>query len=114
MPALRRESPVLQVLWDWVSSLTWACWVIVALVGQLVFGGRFLVQWIVSERKGESVIPVAFWHLSIVGSLIMLTYGLKRHDPVLIAGYALNSIVYVRNLMLLAKKAEDEKAKVAA
>ena len=52
---------------DWSDDSYWLAF---GLLGNLAFGSRFLVQWIASERAGESVVPVVFWHLSIVGSLI--------------------------------------------
>jgi lipid-A-disaccharide synthase-like uncharacterized protein len=79
-------------------------WVIFGFTGQVVFGMRFFVQWIHSERHGESKVPEAFWWLSIVGSLINLIYFIHRRDPVGMLGYILNLIPYVRNLMLIYKK----------
>jgi len=76
-------------------------WLAFGFVGQSFFATRFLVQWIASERLGRSHIPVAFWYLSIVGSLILLAYGIYRRDPVFITGYVANSFVYARNLMLI-------------
>src|SRR5438128_5036926 len=65
---------------------------------------RFLVQWWASERQGESVIPVSFWYWSIGGSLLMFLYFLFRRDPVGILAYLPNSIIYIRNLMLIRKR----------
>ena len=79
-------------------------WAVVGFIGQALFAGRFLVQWIHSERRGESVIPVSFWYLSLGGSLILLAYATKRLDPVFILGFVFNSVVYIRNLMLIRKK----------
>lgn len=76
-------------------------WLCVGFTGQLVFTGRFLVQWIASERKGQSIVPVAFWYLSILGSWLLLLYAVYRRDPVIIAGQSLGVIVYSRNLMLI-------------
>jgi lipid-A-disaccharide synthase-like uncharacterized protein len=59
------------------------------------------VQWIASERAGRSYVPVAFWWLSIAGSLMLLAYALHRRDPVFILAYLPNCVVYVRNLMLI-------------
>ena len=73
-------------------------WMAVGFAGQVVFGGRFVVQWIASERRKRSVIPVVFWYLSMLGTIILLTYSIYRRDPVFIAGYSLNFIIYVRNL----------------
>lgn len=75
-------------------------WVIIGFVGQTLFMGRMLVQWIASEKKKVSHIPKVFWHMSLWGSLIVLAYAIKRADPVFIAGQAFGFIVYIRNLML--------------
>ena len=76
-------------------------WIAVGLVAQGMFMGRFLVQWIISERKGESTIPVAFWYLSIAGGILLLAYACWRRDPVFILGQSTGLIVYTRNLVLL-------------
>jgi lipid-A-disaccharide synthase-like uncharacterized protein len=76
-------------------------WVAVGFVGQAVFSARFLVQWIVSERRKQSVIPVSFWFLSIAGSLILLSYAVYRRDPVFMIGQAGGMVVYTRNLWLI-------------
>jgi lipid-A-disaccharide synthase-like uncharacterized protein len=85
-----------------VTNFDW--WVILGFVAQLMFTGRFLVQWIASERQGRSVIPVAFWFFSIAGGLLLLAYALYRRDPVFIAGQAFGVFVYVRNLYLIMKE----------
>jgi lipid-A-disaccharide synthase-like uncharacterized protein len=87
-----------------VTNFDW--WVILGLVAQLMFTGRFLVQWIASERQGRSVIPVAFWFFSIAGGLLLLAYALYRRDPVFIAGQAFGVFVYVRNLFLIMREHE--------
>ena len=79
-------------------------WLIIGFVGQAAFGARFLIQWIVSEKKGESTIPLAFWYCSIAGSIILLTYAIHKQDPVFILGQSLGSIIYVRNLVLIDRK----------
>jgi lipid-A-disaccharide synthase-like uncharacterized protein len=79
-------------------------WIILGLVGQGIFAARFLVQWIVSEKKKESHIPLAFWYLSLAGSMILLSYAIYRRDPVFILGQTTGFIVYIRNLMLIYKK----------
>lgn len=76
-------------------------WLIIGLLGQGIFAARFLVQWIISEKQKRSVIPLSFWHLSIVGGLILLAYALYKKDPVFILGQAAGLIVYVRNLHLI-------------
>ena len=76
-------------------------WALIGWAGQVVFSSRFIVQWVASERQKKSVIPVSFWYLSIVGSLLLLAYGFYVKQPVYIAGYLFNSVVYVRNLHLI-------------
>jgi len=75
-------------------------WLLVGLAGQAVFSARFIVQWIQSERAGRSVIPEVFWHLSLLGSALLLAYALHRHDPVFVLGQAAGLVVYARNLAL--------------
>jgi lipid-A-disaccharide synthase-like uncharacterized protein len=84
-----------------VSSLTF--WLMVGFLGQAIFTARFLVQWVVSERKRDSVVPVAFWWLSLVGGAALLSYAISRRDPVIIAGQGMGLVVYTRNLMLVSK-----------
>ena len=79
-----------------VTRLDW--WVVLGLIAQALFTMRFLVQWIASERAGHSVIPTAFWFLSIGGGLLLLVYALYRKDAVFIAGQAFGVFVYLRNL----------------
>lgn len=83
-------------------------WIVIGFVGQACFFGRFLVQWIASERAGRSVVPRAFWYLSIGGALIVLAYAIWRRDPVFIAGQSVGLVVYTRNLALLRR--EDREA----
>ena len=73
------------------------------MLGQALFTARFLVQWIASERKRDSVVPVAFWWLSLLGGLTLLSYAIHRQDPVIIVGQGMGLVVYVRNLMLVGK-----------
>ena len=79
-------------------------WLIIGFVGQALFGARFIIQWIVSEKKGESTIPLAFWYCSIGGAMVLLSYAIYKQDPVFIVGQSLGSIVYVRNLILIDRK----------
>jgi lipid-A-disaccharide synthase-like uncharacterized protein len=76
-------------------------WLAIGFLGQAMFSGRFLVQWIASERKRASVIPVAFWWLSLVGGATLLVYAIHRRDPVFMLGQAAGLVVYGRNLVLL-------------
>ncbi len=84
--------------------MTATYWLIVGFMGQIAFGARFVIQWLVSEKKGESTIPIAFWYCSIAGSVILLTYAIHREDPVFILGQSLGSIIYIRNLILIDRK----------
>ena len=85
-------------------GLDWSYLVILGFIGNATFGMRFLVQWLASERRGESVIPVSFWYWSLAGSAIMCSYFILRRDPVGILAYLPNSVIYVRNLMLIRKQ----------
>lgn len=85
---------------DW-SDDPW--WLAFGLLGNLAFGTRFFVQWIASERAGASVIPLAFWHLSIAGSLVLLVYAFHKRDPVFTLAYLPNAFIYLRNLWLIRK-----------
>lgn len=76
-------------------------WLVFGLLGQFVFGARFIVQWIASERKGESHIPLVFWYLSLSGGIITTAYAIHKKDAVFIIGQGSGLIVYVRNLMLI-------------
>lgn len=76
-------------------------WATIALVGQLVFGGRFILQWIVSEYKKRSHVPTSFWFVSLVGSLILLSYSIHIKNPVFMLGFSLNTLIYIRNLHLI-------------
>ncbi len=79
-------------------------WLIIGFSGQIFFSMRFLVQWIVSEIKKASVIPVYFWYFSIIGSSLLLTYAIYRKDMVFILGQSLGLIIYFRNLILIKRK----------
>jgi len=91
-----------------VMQLDW--WVALGFVAQLLFTGRFLVQWIASEKENRMVIPIAFWFFSIGGGLLLLVYAIHRRDPVFIAGQAFGVFVYARNLYF---EMRDRKVKPA-
>jgi lipid-A-disaccharide synthase-like uncharacterized protein len=76
-------------------------WLGIGFLGQGLFFGRWLVQWIVSERSAESRVPISFWYMSLIGGLITLAYAIYRMDPVFISGQGLGAIVYLRNLILI-------------
>ena len=76
----------------------------IGFLGQGIFASRFIVQWIYSEKKGESFIPIIFWYLSILGGIGLLTYAIFREDPVIILGQSFGIFIYLRNLFLIYKK----------
>lgn len=76
-------------------------WLSIGFGGQALFMGRFVIQWLASERCRRSVIPVSFWYLSIVGALVLLGYAVHRRDPVFIVGQGLGVLIYLRNLQLI-------------
>lgn len=88
------------------SSASAFWWVALGLLGQGLFAGRMLVQWLVSERERRSVVPVAFWWLSLAGASLLLAYFLWRRDPVGVVGQTTGWIVYFRNLVLLGQRSE--------
>lgn len=80
-----------------------AVWVLIGVLGQLAYFGRMGVQWLISEKRGESTVPPIFWWLSLTGASMLLLYGVWRQDIVWIMGQSFGWIVYIRNLMLLKK-----------
>lgn len=76
-------------------------WLSIGLLGQALFSARFLVQWVASERRRRSVVPLAFWYFSVGGGLTLLAYAIYRHDPVFILGQSAGLFVYLRNLWLI-------------
>jgi len=78
-------------------------WILIGFVAQGMFFLRFFVQWLVSERQGKSVVPLAFWIFSVMGGTMLLIYAVHRKDPVFILGQAGGLVIYTRNLMLIYK-----------
>ena len=79
-------------------------WLGFGLLGQAFFSARFLVQWIASERRKQSVVPVHFWYFSVGGGLMLLAYAIYRQDPVFILGQAAGLCVYARNLYFIYRR----------
>ena len=77
---------------------------VIGFLGQGIFASRFIIQWIYSEKKGMSYIPVIFWYLSIFGGIGLLIYAIFRKDPVIILGQSFGIFIYLRNLILIYKK----------
>ena len=85
-------------------SNTELIFLIIGFAGQGIFSARFLIQWFLSEKKGESFIPIIFWYLSILGGCSLLIYAIYRLDPVIITGQSFGIIIYLRNLILIYRK----------
>ena len=82
-------------------------WTTVGIVGQAVFGGRFILQWIVSEYKKKSHVPDIFWYMSLVGSILLLFYTIHRNEPILAIGFSANILIYIRNIHLIFKHSKS-------
>ena len=78
--------------------------IFLGLFGQLAFTGRFIVQWLASEKRKKSVVPFSFW--------ILLIYALYRKDPVFILGQSVGLFIYVRNLIIIHSEKKTKKEKV--
>ena len=84
-------------------------WLGVGFLGQAFFSCRFLVQWLVSERRKRSIIPHAFWYFSLLGGATLLSYAIYKEDPVFIVGQGAGLLIYARNLYFIRRA---ERAKV--
>ena len=97
------------------EGLPWG-WVAFGFAGQVLFGGRFLVQWLATERAQRVVVPVAFWWLSLAGGAVLLVYYVRRLEPVGVAGQLFPLAIYVRNLVIHGRRApcaDDDARRVA-
>jgi lipid-A-disaccharide synthase-like uncharacterized protein len=90
----------LKILFN-VSSPAGVLWVSLGLFGQLLFTGRMIVQWLVSEKSRRSVVPPLFWWLSLIGATMLLAYFLWRRDLVGVIGQAFGWLIYLRNIHLI-------------
>jgi lipid-A-disaccharide synthase-like uncharacterized protein len=88
-------------------------WIIVGFLGQFIFFMRFIVQWIASEKEERVVVPLMFWYLSIIGSLIILVYSIHIRDIVFTSAQLLSLVIYVRNLMFEAKLARQRSIRMS-
>ncbi len=86
-------------------------WILLGFLAQAMFTGRFVVQWLASERAKRSVVPVAFWFFSLGGGTLLLIYAIQRQDPVFIAGQGMGLFIYIRNLWLIANERKAAMAK---
>ena len=80
------------------------------ILGQIVYTSRFFYQWYFSEKNQESSLPLGFWILSLIGSILLFTYGIFRHDPVLIAAHFFGAIIYMRDIYLLKNTSKQPEA----
>jgi lipid-A-disaccharide synthase-like uncharacterized protein len=85
----------------------WNLWTAIGLLGQGFFFARFFVQWVASERRKTSVIPIAFWFFSMAGSVVLLAYGIHRRDAVIIIGQIPGLFIYSRNLWFIYQKGQQ-------
>jgi lipid-A-disaccharide synthase-like uncharacterized protein len=104
---------MIDTMFSWLKVTNWTefWWVAFGLAGQLMFMGRFLVQWVASERERRSVVPVAFWYFSIGGGAILFAYACYRADPVFILGQSLGLLIYSRNLYLIHAEKRRKKSR---
>lgn len=87
-----------------ITSWTSLVWVVIGFGGQFAFTGRMLIQWFVSEKRKESVVPEAFWWLSLIGGLALFAYFVWRQDIVAVLGQSSGVVIYARNLRLIYKQ----------
>ena len=103
-------------------------WLVVGFAGQIVWNSRFIIQWVASEHRGRSVMPEAFWWVSLLGDALLLSYALHLFDPHVVDGvlyyeldklayvlaFLFNPIMYVRNLVIMYRRKRERDARRAA
>ena len=82
------------------TKQTWI-WLGVGLIGQALFAARFALQWAVTEKRRESTVPPAFWHLSLLAATLQTACFAQRQEWIFATGMAATIIIYLRNIMLL-------------
>lgn len=100
-----------------ITSWMGVAWVCLGLAGQVVFAGRMFVQWFASERRGQSVVPPAFWWMSLLGGVMVFAYFVWRQDIVGVLGQCSGIVIYARNIRLIGKhkrRAARQAAEAAA
>jgi lipid-A-disaccharide synthase-like uncharacterized protein len=85
-------------------------WICIGCAALILFNGRWIVQWIQSEKKSESHVPMSFWWQSLIGAVLYTFYGIHKRDSVFIVGYGMAVIPCARNLIFLYRKRREEKA----
>jgi lipid-A-disaccharide synthase-like uncharacterized protein len=86
-------------------------WLGIGFTAQAAYAGRFLLQWIVSERERRSVIPIQFWHLSVVAETLLLAYAFHRRDPVIVTGQLVGLAIYLRNIEFIQRSMEGVRSR---
>ncbi len=86
-----------------ISTPFGIAWVSLGLLGQVLFTGRMIVQWLASEKMKQSVVPPAFWWMSLIGASMLITYFIWRKDIVGFLGQGTGWLIYGRNLWLIYK-----------
>lgn len=81
-----------------------AAWLGIGLLGQVLFGARFLVQWICSEISGKSRVPRAFWYLSVAGGVFLLSYAIHQNELPFIVGETVTLLIFLRNVQLIHRR----------
>lgn len=81
-------------------GIVWTWWETLGMAANVVFSSRFFVQWYWTEKKKQVVVPVAFWWLSLTGSLLFLIYSIHSKSPVFVLAYAFTWLPYLRNLAI--------------
>jgi lipid-A-disaccharide synthase-like uncharacterized protein len=81
-------------------GVEWSVWKVIGWLGNAIFFSRFFVQWYATEKRKRVVVPTAFWWLSLIGSLLLLIYALRKADSVFILAYLFPWIPYIRNLVI--------------
>jgi lipid-A-disaccharide synthase-like uncharacterized protein len=99
-PALERTLLGFFNISSWVNF----AWIAAGLFGQCAFFGRMMVQWIVSENRGESVVPSVFWWMSLIGGICLFSYFVWRVDFIGVLGQSTGIVIYARNIRLIHKQ----------
>jgi len=99
----------------YANTTSWAgiLWVLIGLAGQVLFFGRMLIQWVISEKARQSTISPAFWWCSFFGGAMLFTYFAWRQDPIGVLGQSTGVVIYARNLRLIYKQRRREARKLA-
>lgn len=84
-----------------ITTMGGVFWVGLGLIGQFIFAGRTIVQWVVSEHRGESVVPTIYWWMALGGAMLLFAYFIWRRDIVGVIGQASGIVIYVRNIRLI-------------